>query len=1057
LFSPEERVLYCPDCGKINKEMAKFCTKCGCRLTESLLTKELPSASKDITPGTILDHRYKIIRIIERGGMGAVYKAEDLRLNIICALKEMRENFEREEHRKYAIERFKDEALILSKLRHSNIPRVSDYFIENNRYFIVMDFIEGDTLFKVLNSRPNKRLDEAEVVNWTLQICDVLEYLHGQSPPVIYRDLKPANVMITKDNKVMLIDFGIARIFKPKSRGTMIGTQGYAPPEQYRGSVEPRSDIYSLGATLHHLVTGKDPQKDAPFSFSPIKELRPEITAIFAGMVEKCLKFKIAERFSNAGELKDYINNRILKQSDEHDEQTKNEPEKPVKNIDSEENLKVKKDNAAIAFELENLLISIESDSAPVETNIDPDNLENAGAISRSDLNSVDKKKMSASEKNKFKSLTPDVKKPDHKHEEVSSEISVSLDDSVLSDIQKESPTPDLEKPGSEKKDAKQKKSTRKSFIEISDVTRESQLFDQLLSDKSKDSSMKEHEDTIKGKPAFPFGPVEINIPRRENMLRKIPQIKRESTKLKSLRKSSEKEKTQVAFDKIEESAGSVEITGDILQDGKDNIFDKPDGGIETYPARVDSVGNKDKNLESGSGEISECEHSVDSGEFGEDAANSGSENRDSGSMYFLQNEETIASDTLQQKGSGVDLEAVKSTDNSNYITNLDLTTKSGRIELLAMTGNMPAGWETFSDNYDETYQHLSIDEEVEKLRWTMFRGNRGRTGKNNNASDQCTGNLKWRFKTNGRINSSPILDRDENIYFGSDDGCFYALTSEGKEKWIFAVDDIISATPLLINKRGIYFGSENGCFYCLSFSGREVWRLSTNSPIKSSANVDSEGRIYFGCTDGRVFAVSIDGQTLWTADLRDYINSSPVLNPYGTLYIGSCNNSLYAISSTGKILGKTETDGPVESSPAIDDAGNIYFGSGDQYFYALHDSGKVKWKFKSKDKITSSPAVDKNLGIFFGSQDTYLYNLSFDGKLRWRIKTDHWIRSSPALDIKGNIYIGSDDFSCHKFSPQGDRIWKFKTNAAVTSSPCISDNSVIYFGSNDGWLYALK
>jgi serine/threonine protein kinase/outer membrane protein assembly factor BamB len=1060
--------LYCPDCGRINKEQAKFCTRCGCKLTEAVMTKELPAASKDIAPGTILDNRYKVIRIIERGGMGAVYKAEDLRLNIICAVKEMRENFEREEHRKYAIERFKDEALILSKLRHPNIPRVSDYFIENNRYFIVMDFVEGDTLFKILNSRPNKRLDEIEIITWTQQICDVLEYLHHQNPAVIYRDLKPANVMITKENRVMLIDFGIARIFKPKSRGTMIGTQGYAPPEQYRGSVEPRSDLYSLGATLHHLITGKDPQKDAPFSFSPVKELRPEVSPAFAEMLEKCLKFKIAERFANAEEIKEFINNRILnpqdvQTEDSSDEQLDKSPEESASgkddkiskapgadaDKDNQKNLRDKTVGSAIASELENLLISIEGDPSSSDV---AEKAENVVALPL-----------------EISSKKPDDQIESEHKEGAAEKLETSGADSQLHEEKSESPTPDLEKPRSEDESLKSKKSTRKSLIEISDVTRVSQLFDQLLDGQDKDRNLKGQEELLRGKPAFPFGPVEINIPRRDNMLRKIPQIKRESTKLKSLRKSLEKDKEQhssgefeeqVLMGELEENTDSGEINEDMLQNAQNQdieitaiekstditVLEKPEIKDELFSEEnAASIENQGFEKEQGSQNLSEPDNNI-----------LNTENSRISLEDVLQNENVHPQNLQENRESRIELEAVRSADSASFITNLDLSAKSGSIQLEAMTANLPLGWDTI-DGKSEASLQLFADEDDDKKNWTMFRGNRSRTGKNNHTSERCIGKLKWRFKTNGRINSSPVVDKEDNIYFGSDDGALYALTNNGKLKWYFPCDSAISSTPLLLNKHGVYFGSENGTFYALSFEGREKWKVKTDSSIKSSAVVDYEGNLYFGCADGNVFALSIEGQTLWTVDLKNSISSSPALSPLGTIFIGSGSNCLHAISPSGKILWKTETDDSIESSPAIDEAGNIYFGSSDNNLYSLYDSGRIKWKFKSKEKITSSPAIDKNYGLFFGSFDTYLYNLTFDGKLRWRIKTDHWIRSSPALDAFGNIYIGSDDFACHCFSPRGDRIWKFKTNAVISSSPCVTDNGTVYFGSNDGWLYALK
>ncbi|MFP4499218.1 MAG: serine/threonine protein kinase, partial [Vulcanimicrobiota bacterium] len=331
------------------------------------VTEAKPRRS-ELEEGIKLDNRYRLITIIEKGGMGAVYKAMDTRLDNICAIKEMRENFERDEYRIYAIEKFKSEALILSKLRHPNIPRVFDYFIEKDRYYLAMDYIEGQTLFRVMHKRKDKRLEEEELVEWTLQLCDVLAYLHNQDPPIIYRDIKPANIMINSEKRIMLIDFGIARIFNPKSKGTMIGTQGYSPPEQYRGQVDPRSDIYALGATLHHLITGKDPQLDAPFSFPPVRELREELSDRLSYAIDKCLKFNMEDRFSCVEELRDHLENR----SPVNIEVEKPPQPEPEEEIPAPPEEKKEKKSGILASELENLLFSIEEASTTITNRTPP-------------------------------------------------------------------------------------------------------------------------------------------------------------------------------------------------------------------------------------------------------------------------------------------------------------------------------------------------------------------------------------------------------------------------------------------------------------------------------------------------------------------------------------------------------------------------------------------------------------------------------------------------------------------------------------------------------------
>lgn len=247
--------------------------------------KSKKSAGVQLEPGTLLLDRYSIVRRVGGGGMGSVYQARDKRLaDRLCAVKEMIELFADHSQRTKAVEDFKREAEVLAQLDHPSIPTVFDYFIEGGRYYLVMRWIGGGDLAEQMRVRGGM-VDEATVTKWAVQICDVLHYIHSQKPPIIYRDLKPANLMIDdKTGRVMLVDFGIARIVRPTEKGvTAIGTMGYAPPELFAGKVEPRSDIYSLGATMFHMITGSDPQ-DNPllifdFSKNPMpRQINPNIT-----------------------------------------------------------------------------------------------------------------------------------------------------------------------------------------------------------------------------------------------------------------------------------------------------------------------------------------------------------------------------------------------------------------------------------------------------------------------------------------------------------------------------------------------------------------------------------------------------------------------------------------------------------------------------------------------------------------------------------------------------------------------------------------------------------
>src|SRR5437773_2370933 len=270
--------------------------------------------------GTLLSAgRYKIEQSVAAGGMGAVYRAIDVRFDDEpCAVKEMLDDFQKDVDRNQAVEWFKREAKLLLKLNHSYIPRVRDSFVENDRHYLVMDFIEGRTLTELLEKEGNvpglegaHGVSEARARSWAQQLCNVLAYLHRQNPPIIFRDLKPSNIMVTDQDEIRLIDFGIARTFQSQRQSTIIMTIGYAPPEQLHGMPEPRSDLYALGATLHRVLTHHDAANNKPgiFSFPPVRTLRPDISMAFEQVIMKALAPAIEQRWIHAAEMEKAIIN----------------------------------------------------------------------------------------------------------------------------------------------------------------------------------------------------------------------------------------------------------------------------------------------------------------------------------------------------------------------------------------------------------------------------------------------------------------------------------------------------------------------------------------------------------------------------------------------------------------------------------------------------------------------------------------------------------------------------------------------------------------------------
>jgi serine/threonine-protein kinase len=261
--------------------------------------KPKQAATHQLEPGTLLLDRYLIVQRVGGGGMGSVYQAKDKRLaDRLCAVKEMIELFADQNQRAKAVEDFKREAEVLAQLDHPSIPTVFDYFIEGGRYYLVMRWIGGGDLAEQMRVRGGM-VEEGAVTKWAVQICDVLHYIHTQKPPIIYRDLKPANLMLDdKSSRVMLVDFGIARIVRPTEKGvTAIGTMGYAPPELFAGKVEPRSDIYSLGATMFHMLTGSDPQDNPLLIFDFSKNPRPrQINPNISPEMENILMRSVAHK-----------------------------------------------------------------------------------------------------------------------------------------------------------------------------------------------------------------------------------------------------------------------------------------------------------------------------------------------------------------------------------------------------------------------------------------------------------------------------------------------------------------------------------------------------------------------------------------------------------------------------------------------------------------------------------------------------------------------------------------------------------------------------------------
>src|SRR5579883_3389393 len=274
----------CPHCGTENRPEDHFCEECGAQLVApetSGPTTGAAGLAAGLVPGTSLQNgRYVIAKALGEGGMGSVLLAKDTRLA--------------------------DKLTVIKVLNAESTD--PDKLQEDVRNYMVMDYVEGENLEHWLE-RTHQPMEEQEALRYALEVLDILEYLARQQPAIVHRDIKPANIIIgAKDKHAHLVDFGIARantmINGKLRKTTALGTPGYAPPEQYQGFADPRSDLYALAATLHHLVTNRDPGEYAPFQFPPVRTLNPRLSPRLEQILLKALKTNAAERYQTAQEMR---------------------------------------------------------------------------------------------------------------------------------------------------------------------------------------------------------------------------------------------------------------------------------------------------------------------------------------------------------------------------------------------------------------------------------------------------------------------------------------------------------------------------------------------------------------------------------------------------------------------------------------------------------------------------------------------------------------------------------------------------------------------------------
>jgi serine/threonine protein kinase len=307
----------CPFCGIENPGGESFCEHCGGQIKLPATTTSAGSLdTRVLIPGSHLQGgRYVIKKILGQGGMGSVFLATDTRLaHKTVVIKALISDDSDPATRQQDVRNFKQEVETLAHLDHPLIPGVTDHFQEGSRYCMVQEYVEGENL-EAHMERVSQPVKEHVALRYASEVLDILDYLAQQVPPIVHRDIKPANIIIgAKDGRAHLVDFGIARAVTPsnwrRKQTTALGTPGYAPPEQYQGNADPRSDLYALAATLHHLLTNRDPCDYPPFLHPPVRTLNPELSPDIEAVLAHALINDVNQRYQSAAKMKrdiDYI------------------------------------------------------------------------------------------------------------------------------------------------------------------------------------------------------------------------------------------------------------------------------------------------------------------------------------------------------------------------------------------------------------------------------------------------------------------------------------------------------------------------------------------------------------------------------------------------------------------------------------------------------------------------------------------------------------------------------------------------------------------------------
>jgi outer membrane protein assembly factor BamB len=353
------------------------------------------------------------------------------------------------------------------------------------------------------------------------------------------------------------------------------------------------------------------------------------------------------------------------------------------------------------------------------------------------------------------------------------------------------------------------------------------------------------------------------------------------------------------------------------------------------------------------------------------------------------------------------------------------------------------------------------VDAQLADSPWPMYHRDTRHTAQSPNFGPQNP-YLKWVFKAELGITSSPVISKDGTIYIGSWDGYLYALNPDGKLKWRFFTEDRISSTPAINFDGTIYIDSKDGYLYSITPDGTLKWKFFfgvSEYVYFPGPTIANDGTIYI-CSE-TLYAVNPDGTQKWRYQDPLYNNpfafSSAVLGQDGTIYMNSYRD-LHAIDPSGNPIWQFPfSEGFYAlSSLSIGNDGAIYTGSENQLLLSVNNDGTERWRFNPESSFVLPPIIGTDGTIYVASEDNYLYALNPDGSLKWKFKTDRLIRSSPAIDADGVIYVNSWDKYLYAINPDGTMKWKFRTALGIVSAPAIDKDGTIYFANYEGYIFAV-